>query len=37
MREMGLSARQDRRPTTRTTNGRHDHPIAPNRLAEIPL
>lgn len=33
MREMGLSARQDRRPVPRTTNSRHDHPIAPNRLA----
>ena len=32
MREMGLSARQDRRPMPRTTNSRHDHPIAPNRL-----
>jgi putative transposase len=33
MREMGLSARQGRRPVPRTTNSRHDHPIAPNRLA----
>jgi putative transposase len=32
MREMGLSARQGRRPVPRTTNSRHDHPIAPNRL-----
>jgi putative transposase len=32
MCEMGLSARQGRRPVPRTTNSRHDHPIAPNRL-----
>jgi putative transposase len=32
MRETGLSARQGRRPVPRTTNSRHDHPIAPNRL-----
>jgi transposase InsO family protein len=32
MREMGLSARQGRRPAPRTTDSRHDHPIAPNRL-----
>jgi putative transposase len=33
MREMGLSARQGRRRTPRTTDSRHDLPIAPNRLA----
>ena len=32
MREMGLSARQGRQPVPRTTNSRHNHPIAPNRL-----
>ena len=32
MREMGLSARQGRRPVPRTTNSCHNHPIAPNRL-----
>ena len=29
---MGLSARHGRRPAPRTTDSRHDHPIAPNRL-----
>ena len=29
MREMGLSARQGRQPVPRTTNSRHNHPIAP--------
>jgi putative transposase len=33
MREMGLSARQGRRRTPRTTDSCHDLPIAPNRLA----
>jgi putative transposase len=33
MREMGLSARQGRRQTPRTTDSRHDLPVAPNRLA----
>jgi putative transposase len=33
MREMGLAARQGRRRTPRTTNGRHDLPVAPNLLA----
>jgi putative transposase len=33
MREMGLSARQGRRPVSHTTNSCHNHPIAPNRLA----
>jgi putative transposase len=32
MREMGLSARQGRRQVPRTTDSRHDQPIAPNRL-----
>jgi transposase InsO family protein len=32
MRAMGLSARRSRRPVPRTTDSRHDHPIAPNRL-----
>jgi transposase InsO family protein len=33
MREMGLSARQGRRRMPRTTDSRHDLPIAPNLLA----
>ena len=33
MRDMGLCARRSRRPVPRTTDSRHDHPIAPNRLA----
>ena len=33
MREMGLSARQGRRRVPRTTDSRHDHPVAPNLLA----
>jgi putative transposase len=32
MREMGLSACQSRQPVPRTTDSRHDHPVAPNRL-----
>ncbi len=32
MREMGLSVRQGRRRTPRTTDSGHDLPIAPNRL-----
>ena len=32
MRAMGLSARQGRPPRPRTTDSRHEHPIAPNRL-----
>jgi transposase InsO family protein len=32
MHAMGLSARHGRRPAPRTTDSRHDHPIAPNRL-----
>ncbi len=33
MREMGLSARQGRRPAPRTTDSRHARPVAPNLLA----
>ena len=33
MREMALSARQSRRRTPRTTDSRHDLPVAPNLLA----
>ncbi len=33
MREMGLSACRGRRRTPRTTNSRHDLPVAPNLLA----
>ena len=33
MREMDLSARRGRRRAPQTTNSRHDHPVAPNRLA----
>jgi transposase InsO family protein len=33
MHEMGLAARQGRRRTPRTTDSRHDLPIAPNLLA----
>ena len=33
MREMGLSARQGRRPVPRTTDSRHSLPVAPNLLA----
>lgn len=33
MREMGLSARQGRRPVPRTTDSRHFLPVAPNLLA----
>jgi putative transposase len=32
MREMGLAARQGRRPAPRTTDSRHDLPVAPNLL-----
>ena len=32
MREMGLAARQGRRRPPRTTDGRHDLPVAPNLL-----
>ena len=33
MQEMGLSARRGRRRTPRTTDSRHDLPVAPNLLA----
>ena len=33
MREMGLSTRQGRRRAPRTTDSRHDLPVAPNLLA----
>ncbi len=33
MRAMGLAARRGRRPTPRTTDSRHDLPVAPNLLA----
>ena len=33
MRAMGLSARRGRRRIPRTTDSRHDLPVAPNRLA----
>src|SRR3954454_7441676 len=32
MREMGLAARRGRRPAPRTTDSRHDLPVAPNLL-----
>jgi transposase InsO family protein len=32
MREMGLQARRGRRRPPRTTDSRHDHPVAPNLL-----
>jgi transposase InsO family protein len=36
MRQQGLCGRQKRRFRARTTESNHDHPIAPNRLAEAP-
>jgi putative transposase len=33
MREIGLAARRGRRPRPRTTDSRHDLPVAPNLLA----
>jgi len=36
MRQQGLQARQKRRFRPRTTQSRHDEPIAPNRLAQLP-
>ena len=36
MQEKGLCGRQKRRYRVRTTDSNHDHPIAPNRLAEAP-
>lgn len=37
MREAGLHGRQRRRYRVRTTDSNHDHPIAPNRLAQAPV
>lgn len=36
MRQTGLRGRQKRRYRVRTTDSRHSHPIAPNRLATLP-
>jgi len=36
MRQQGLKGRTRRRYRVATTDSRHDHPIAPNRLAEKP-
>jgi len=36
MRQTGLRGRQKGRYRVRTTDSNHDHPIAPNRLAEAP-
>src|SRR6266581_4022113 len=36
MRQSGLQGRTRRRFRVRTTDSRHDEPIAPNRLAELP-
>ena len=36
MRTAGLCGRQKRRYRVQTTDSKHDHPIAPNRLAEAP-
>ena len=36
MTQMGLHGRQRGRYRVRTTDSNHDHPIAPNRLAEAP-
>lgn len=36
MKAQGLCARQKGRYRVRTTDSHHDHPIAPNRLAEAP-
>jgi transposase InsO family protein len=36
MRQDGLRGRQRRRYRVRTTDSRHSHPIAPNRLATLP-
>ena len=36
MKEKGLCGRQKGRHRVRTTDSNHDHPIAPNRLAEAP-
>ena len=37
MRQDGLRGRQRRRYRVRTTDSRHAHPIAPNRLATLPV
>ena len=37
MREQGLCGRQNRRYRVRTTDSTHPHPIAPNRLATLPV
>ncbi len=37
MREAGLRGRQKRRYRVRTTDRRHSYPIAPNRLATLPV
>lgn len=37
MRQAGLRGRQKRRYRVRTTDSRHSHPIAPNRLATLPV
>jgi len=36
MKAAGLCGRQKRRYRVQTTDSKHDHPIAPNRLAEAP-
>lgn len=36
MRQQGLRARQKRRFVPRTTQSRHDRPIAPNWLVQVP-
>jgi len=37
MREAAICGRQRRRYRLRTTDSNHDHPIAPNRLRDLPL
>jgi transposase InsO family protein len=36
MQQAGICGRQKRRYRVQTTNSRHDQPIAPNRLAQVP-
>ena len=36
MKHQGLCGRQKGRYRVRTTDSNHDHPIAPNRLAQMP-
>ena len=36
MKAAGLCGRQKRRYRVQTTDRRHDHPIVPNRLAQVP-